>query len=318
MIDPVEVSAVRDASRRLVRELGFLNRTLAGSQWPPSAVHALIEIGARGSTTASELGDVLLLEKSGVSRMLGKLIEGGEITSQVCDEDGRAKRLALTDRGRRTLEDIDAFGRAQVVEALRPLLAPTRACVSEGVSAYADALAARRNGSAAFRQPIEIVRGYRAGLLGRAVEMHARFYARSVGFGRVFERKVAAEMAEFVGRWEAPKNELWSATIEGAIVGTVAIDGEDLGGGNAHLRWFIVEDGLRGAGIGRKLLAEAVAFCDAQGFAETHLWTFRGLDAARRLYESNGFVLIEEEPGCQWGEQVVEQRFVRPAASPVC
>jgi hypothetical protein len=60
------------------------------------------------------------------------------------------------------------------------------------------------------------------------------------------------------------------------------------------------------------LLAEAVAFCDRQGFAETQLWTFRGLDAARRLYESCGFVLAEERPGSQWGAETLEQRFVRP------
>ncbi len=45
-----------------------------------------------------------------------------------------------------------------------------------------------------------------------------------------------------------------------------------------------------------------------------HLWTFRGLDAARRLYEANGFALVEEQPGRQWGEEVIEQRFVRTAA----
>ena len=89
------------------------------------------------------------------------------------------------------------------------------------------------------------------------------------------------------------------------------IDGEDLGPGTAHLRWFIVEDGLRGAGIGRSLLTAAVAFCDRQGFAEIHLWTFKGLDAARRLYEAHGFAVAAEAVGRQWGTEVVEQKFVR-------
>ena len=65
------------------------------------------------------------------------------------------------------------------------------------------------------------------------------------------------------------------------------------------------------AGLWRKLLAQAVGFCDARGFGETHLWTFRGLDAARRLYEASRFTLVEEQPGRQWGEKVIEQRFVR-------
>ena len=37
-----------------------------------------------------------------------------------------------------------------------------------------------------------------------------------------------------------------------------------------------------------------------------------GLDAARKLYEQHGFVLMEEYPGDQWGKQVLEQKFVRP------
>jgi len=41
------------------------------------------------------------------------------------------------------------------------------------------------------------------------------------------------------------------------------------------------------------------------------LWTFQGLDAARRLYEAHGFVLVEQWSGDQWGQAMVEQRFER-------
>ncbi len=95
------------------------------------------------------------------------------------------------------------------------------------------------------------------------------------------------------------------------IVGMVAIDGEDLGPGIAHLRWFIVDDGVRGQGVGRELLDAAVRFSDRQGCGQIQLWTFRGLDAARRLYEAQGFELVEERPGRQWGPEVMEQHFLR-------
>jgi len=88
-----------------------------------------------------------------------------------------------------------------------------------------------------------------------------------------------------------------------------------LGGGAAHLRWFIVDDGLRGYGIGRALIGRAMAFVDEAGFGETRLWTFKGLDAARALYEQAGFQLAEEASGAQWGTEVVEQVFVRPAVA---
>ncbi len=52
-------------------------------------------------------------------------------------------------------------------------------------------------------------------------------------------------------------------------------------------------------------------FVDEQAFAETHLWTFAGLNAARHLYETLGLHRIEERKGSQWGSEVLEQRFVR-------
>lgn len=310
MSDPPETAAVRDASRQLVRELGFMKGSLAGTELSASAVHTLIEIGSRGAATASELGETLLLDKSSVSRLVAKLIAGGELAAGPHEGDGRSKRLILTPKGRRSLRAIDAFARAQVAEALAPLPGPTRRGIAEGLRAYADALAARRGGGAADAA-VAVARGYRTGLLGRVVDIHARYYEREAGFGRVFEAKVAGGMAAFLERLDAPANEIWSASFGGTIVGAIAIDGEDLGPGRAHLRWFIVEEGLRGGGIGRRLLAEALRFCDARGYAETHLWTFRGLDAARRLYEAHGFALVEEQPGRQWGAEVMEQRFMR-------
>ena len=163
---------------------------------------------------------------------------------------------------------------------------------------------------------VEIETGYRPGLIGRTVEMHAVAYARIAGFGRSFDSNVAAGMAEFVLRLDKPRNEIWAARQSGKTIGSVTIDGEDMGPDRVHLRWFIVEESARGSGIGRELLARALAFCDRQGFPETHLWTFQGLDAARSLYEAHGFVLAEERPGRQWGEPVLEQKFVRLASPP--
>jgi hypothetical protein len=55
---------------------------------------------------------------------------------------------------------------------------------------------------------------------------------------------------------------------------------------------------------------------DAKGFEKTQLWTFNGLNAARHLYESNGFKLAEENLGNQWGTEIMEQRFCRAPQRP--
>jgi GNAT superfamily N-acetyltransferase len=131
--------------------------------------------------------------------------------------------------------------------------------------------------------------------------MHARYYSRAAGFGMAFERIVAGGLVDFTGRLGHPGNALWVAEVEGRIVGSIAIDGEDHGGGVAHLRWFILDEAFRGAGIGRRQLDEAVGFSARERFHQILLWTFQGLDAARRLYEAAGFVPAEERPGEQWG-----------------
>lgn len=316
------IDRIRSASRRMVRELGFMQATLASTDYPPSAVHAILEIGIHRSLTSMQLAEVLGLEKSSVSRMVRKLIDAGELKETVSAEDARAKPLALTAKGRRTLAAIHDYGRKQVTTALAQLPETQQHMVAQGLTAYATALEDRRLGKPAVTPAIELQQGYQPGVVGRVAEMHARFYSRTVGFGQFFESLVATGMAEFVSRLDSPRNGLWVAVQEERIVGSVAIDGGDAGHDNAHaiahLRWFIVDDGLRGAGVGRTLLTAALAYCDSQQFAATHLWTFQGLDAARRLYEDVGFVLEQERPGQQWGAEVVEQRFIRqrPASWP--
>lgn len=317
--DPALVTAIRDASRRMVRELGFMGATLADTALPPSAVHALIELGAAGEDagnglTATDLAERLNLEKSSVSRLLRKRIEAGDIAETQSGRDGRAKTLTLTGQGRRLLSAIDAFGQKQVATALDHLAPDERQTVAEGLAFYAQALAAARTGEhpPAPASDITIAEGYHPGVVGRIAEMHARYYARAMGFGQVFESKVATQCADFVARLDRPRNGLWVALRGEQILGTVVIDGEDLAPGIAHLRWFILDDAARGTGIGRRLLQRALAFCDRQGFETTMLWTIRGLDAARHLYEDTGFTLVEEWSGDQWGRDVREQKYSRP------
>lgn len=310
--DPQLVDNIRAASRQMVRELGFMQTTLAATDYPPSSVHAILEIGAQGSLSSAQLAEVLCLEKSSISRMVHKLVDAGELKELASRDDARIKLLTLTAKGRRTLAAIQAFGRKQVSTGLASLSVAEQQTVARGMEAYARALEGHRLGRPLAPPAVELQSGYRPGVIGRVAEMHAAFYARHAGFGQFFESQVAAGMAEFAARVDRPGNGLWVAMRSGRIEGAIAIDGEDLGGGVAHLRWFIVDDSLRGAGVGRLLLARALDFCDGQGFASTRLWTFQGLEAARRLYEQSGFVLDEERTGDQWGSRVVEQRFERP------
>jgi GNAT superfamily N-acetyltransferase len=154
-------------------------------------------------------------------------------------------------------------------------------------------------------------RGYLPGCIGRITELHARFYAAHAGFGVYFESRVARELSAFCERYDVVGDGLWLALVDGEVEGAIAIDGQHADSDGAHLRWFITSDRLRGSGAGKRLIGEAMAFCDARGYRKTWLWTFDGLSAARHLYEQHGFRLVQQQPGQQWGREVTEQRFER-------
>jgi DNA-binding MarR family transcriptional regulator/N-acetylglutamate synthase-like GNAT family acetyltransferase len=303
------IDLVRAASRQLVRELGFMNSSIAGTDLPPSAVHALIEIDARDGITASDLGELLRLEKSSVSRMLRKLVLGGEVVEVPDEHDRRTKILSLSPAGRQRVVGIHGFACAQVASALGQLGPEQRQTVLHGLQLYGAALATSRDERAPALPP-NIVAGYRPGLVARITEMHMLRYAR-LGFGQKFESYIAGGLSEFCDRLEKPCNAIWLVLQDERIVGSVAIDGEDLGAGVAHLRWYIVDDDVRASGAGRGLLDEAMAFLDEKHFTETHLWIFADLSAAQYSFESYGFEWVEQGRGSQWGKEVVAQRFVR-------
>ena len=303
------VEPIRNVSRQLVRELGFMISTLARTSHPPSGVHALIEIGGGTTVTEKSLCETLQFEKTSVQPLIETLFNIGEVKSNA--KAGDEAVLSLTAKGERTLTSINMFARDQVLRALESIPDRDAQTILLGLEKYAASLSSQRTGQMQKTSPVEVVRGYQPGLIGRALEVHLDFYSKHHGFGAFFEASLAKGLDDLISRIDHDRNEAWTARYQDKIVGTLFIDGEDLGENRAHLRAFIVDSNVRGGGAGRRLLAEAIKFVDEQQFEETHLWTFQGLDAARRLYESFDFVLKEQATGKQWGKEVTEQLFVR-------
>ncbi|MEM8975819.1 MAG: GNAT family N-acetyltransferase [Pseudomonadota bacterium] len=154
--------------------------------------------------------------------------------------------------------------------------------------------------------------GYLPGALAETVRLHMEYYAPQWNFGVAFETKVASEMAEFLGRLDADRDLFLTAhNDQGDMLGSITIDAEEVDSEGAHLRWFITSDAARGTGLGRALMSRAIQFCDQCGYDRIYLTTFAGLEAARHLYESFGFVMVSESAVDQWQGGVREQRFER-------
>lgn len=156
---------------------------------------------------------------------------------------------------------------------------------------------------------IKIAKGYVPGAIGRVAELHGIYYHDHWKFGLFFEAKIAVELSEFLKRYDESRDGFWTVLEDGRLEGSITIDGIHAESEGAHLRWFIMSDALRGKGVGNQLINRAIGFCRNKNYNKIYLWTFKGLSAARHLYENGGFRLVEEQKGIMWGTEVNEQRF---------
>ena len=152
-------------------------------------------------------------------------------------------------------------------------------------------------------------RGYYPGVVGKITEAHAVYYHERWGFDVSFETQVGRELSEFMNSFEEGRDGFWVAAVAGEFAGSVVIDGREAATEGARLRWFIVVPAFQGAGLGKALLSRAVEFCRIRNYPKVYLWTFKGLDAARTLYEGENFRLCREHVAAQWGQTITEQLF---------
>ncbi len=150
------------------------------------------------------------------------------------------------------------------------------------------------------------IRQSHPGDAGYVSYMHGKFYWKNHGFHPEAEYYFIKYLADFVH--DPAGGRLWIAEAGDTIVGSVAI--VRVGGKTAQLRWFLVEESHHGLGIGKRLLQTALDFCRSNNYEHVFLWTFKGLDHARALYDKAGFVLTEEKENREWSDHlIIEQKM---------
>lgn len=154
-----------------------------------------------------------------------------------------------------------------------------------------------------------LLRGWVPGLLGEVIAEHGRYYETHWRLGADFEAKVAEAMGAWIARYDPARDLILHARDTNGLLGSISLDGIGSPVEGARIRFFILADRARGTGIGRRLLGELMAFAQASGQRRLWLTTFRGLDAARHLYERYGFHLVDETLDRSWGQPLHEQRF---------
>ncbi|MGH9415241.1 MAG: bifunctional helix-turn-helix transcriptional regulator/GNAT family N-acetyltransferase [Terriglobales bacterium] len=296
------VAALRRFNRFYTRQVGTLPEHMLQSDYSLAETRVLFELAARRAATAAAIGGELGLDAGYLSRMLRKFRGRGLVRRSPSAEDGRAVRLQLSARGRSVFGALDRRAEALAASLLAPL-PPEAQAELVGAMGRIEALLGGASGA-----PI-VLRPHRAGDMGWVVERHGALYAAEYGWDSGFEALVARIAADFIEHPEASRERCWIAEREGARLGCIFLVRHPDRPDTAKLRLLLVEPAARGAGLGRALVRECVAFARASGYKTVTLWTQSNLAAAHHLYVEAGFKKLDEAPHHSFGVDLVEQTW---------
>lgn len=154
---------------------------------------------------------------------------------------------------------------------------------------------------------VTIRHNLKPGDIGYLTYLHGVLYAAEYGWDYTLEPYVAVPLSRFA-QSPTKREQIWIVEKQGTVSGAIAI--VEASREEAQLRWLLLHPNLRGQGVGKILVAEAVNFCKQNGYATIFLWTVSSLPAAAHLYRSAGFQLTKENPpAALWGASVIEQRY---------
>jgi GNAT superfamily N-acetyltransferase len=145
------------------------------------------------------------------------------------------------------------------------------------------------------------------GDLGWVVMAHGEVYAQEFGLNAEFEALVAGIVAGYAAGRDPGRAAAWIAERDGTRVGCVFVVAKD--DDTAQLRLLLVHPSGRGHRLGRRLVAECLAFAREAGYRRMMLWTNDPLAAARHIYLAAGFRLVSEEPHHSFGVDLTGQFY---------
>ncbi|MBW3692294.1 bifunctional helix-turn-helix transcriptional regulator/GNAT family N-acetyltransferase [Aeromonas dhakensis] len=280
---------LRALSRDLVRELGMLSQQCGELALSPLEAHLLIELES-GPATNQQLAERLRIDKSNASRPLARLAERELISWHPHPSDGRSKEARLTIAGQAQLLDLHQEMDSAMEETLAQLTLAEREQLWEGLRLYRSALSRARRQQGYRIRPITQADNPAIAAVVRAVSAEYGLTADK-GYG------VADPNLDFLHEtYQGERSRYW--VIEGP-------DGTILGGGGiaplageegqvCELQKMYFMPSLRGLGLGRRLVLQALDEARALGYQRCYLETTAVLREATALYESLGF---EHLPG---------------------
>jgi DNA-binding MarR family transcriptional regulator/GNAT superfamily N-acetyltransferase len=316
--DPTEIAAVRRFNRFYTRIIGTLDEHLLRSKFSLAEARVLYELANRTEPIASDIAADLNLDMGYLSRILRTFSSAKLLRRHRSKQDGRQTLLSLTSVGQYQFKILDQRSIDQVHQILHPLNAEQRTRLIYSMSAIESILSPIPPAA----KPVTL-RAHRPGDMGWVIERHGVLYTQEYGWDQRFEALVARIAADFIDHFDSARERCWIAERDGERLGCVFLvkdtespassktgipnESTRWGEKTARLRMLLVEPSARGLGLGRTLVQQCTAFARNAGYRRIVLWTNSVLDAARRIYQQEGYKLIAERPSKNFGKQLISQ-----------
>ncbi len=275
-----EIVAVRRFNRTYTPRIGALDDSFLGSGLPLAAARLLFEIGPDGASVR-DLRRRLGLDSGYVSRLL-RILEQHRLVSITDDPVDRRRRVCrLTAAGRRRWTRLDARSDEVALDLLAPLTAGQRRRL---VEALRTAELLIRVSAVTFEEVDPAGVEATAAMASYFDELDARFRD---GFDRRGATGPgAASMGPPGGTF------LVAFAADGTVAGCGGVQPHDAGTAEVKRMWIHQE--WRGAGLGRRLLAELEHRSHVLGYTTVVLDTNATLTEAIAMYETAGYRPTEQ------------------------
>ena len=299
---PDPIAAVRRFNRFYTRQIGALDEAHLGEPYGLAEGRVLYEVAQAppGGLTPKAIAAETGLDAGYLSRIL-KRFEGEALMVRARDpDDGRSIALSLTPKGQAAYQDLRRVAEDAVAGMIAPLSPGDRARLTAAMGEVEALLLRAPAGKV-------ILRPHRVGDMGWVIERHAALYAQDYGWDERFEALVARICADFIEGFDPAQERCWIAERDGQRLGSIFLVKGD--GDEAKLRLLLIEPAARGLGLGKRLVAECLAFARSAGYGGVTLWTQSILTAARGIYAAAGFELTKATPHRTIGVDLVGETW---------
>jgi DNA-binding MarR family transcriptional regulator/N-acetylglutamate synthase-like GNAT family acetyltransferase len=296
------IETVRRFNRFYTRKIGLLQEGLLKSPFTLAEARVIYELAHHQQTTATELNQELGLNAGYLSRILTSLQKQSLIYKKLSDSDARKYLISLTAQGQEAFSELNATSRNEIGAMLSDLSEEEQLGLVGAMLTIERLLGAQPEHKVPY-----ILRPHQSGDMGWVVQRNGVVYNHEYGWNEDFEALAAEIVARFIRNYNPKIERCWIAERDGENVGSVFLvkKTETM----AQLRLLFVEPKARGLGIGKRLVHECTRFAKQVGYDKIMLWTNSVLDAARHIYEQEGYQMVEEEPHQSFGYDLVGQNW---------